>query len=175
MLMRLNLNMAQFDSKLPQLPGIQTTVAFLIFSILILSVCCLCTRICFVKPSTSLEALLTIMTPTCVAWPADYHVLFKHSTSTRSMTIKICVSHFLRNIGAGTVELKNVNDLPHIFCRRLRAYGWLVSFDVDFFLWTAVLRWILVSQIPGCATKYVFLFTSDDSLSIFSMQCNCYR
>lgn len=170
--MKLNLDAAaQFNSKLPS--GIQINAAFIIFPILTLTVFCLCTRICLAKPSKSLEALLTILTPTCVAWPADYHVLFKHSTSPHSMTIKICVSHFLRNVSAGAVELKNINDLPYLFCRQLRAYGWLVSFDVDFFLWTSVLRWILVSQIPGF--KYVLLFTSDDSLSSFSTQRNCNR
>lgn len=105
------------------------------------------------EPSTAFEALLSIITPTCVAWPTDYNVLFKASSSRPSMTIRIRVSNFLRNVIAGTIELKDLDDLPYLFRRQLRAYGWLVSLDADFFLRTSVLQWILVSQIPGFITK----------------------
>lgn len=127
---------------------------------LLFTLFCFRTRQLVAEPSTSLEALLTIMTPTCVAWPTDYNVLFKHSTSSHSMTVRVHVSDFLRNVSAGTVELKDINDLPHLFRRQLRAYGWLVSLDVDFLLWTSVLQWILVSQISGYTRKYVFPLSS---------------
>jgi hypothetical protein len=154
-------------------PDVQENAAFiLLLSILVLtfsfSIFYFCSKKRVAESSTSLEALLTIITPTCVAWPTDYDVLFKRSTSSHSMTIRICVSTFLRNVGAGTLELKDLNDFPHLFRCQLRAYGWLVSLDVDFFLWASVLRWILVSQIPRCITKYVFPFINDASLSIFT-------
>jgi hypothetical protein len=70
------------------------------------------------------------------------------------MTIQIRVSNFLRDLIAGTVELRDLDDLPHLFRRQFRAYGWLISLDVDLCLWTSVLRWILVSQLPGYTTRY---------------------
>jgi len=122
--------------------------------ILLFTVFCSCTKKRVIEPSTSLEALLTIVTPTSVAWPTDYDALFKHSTSLQSMTIRIRMSNFLHNVGAGTVELRNLNDLPHVFSGQLRAYGWLISLDVDFFLWSSILWWILASQIPGFISRY---------------------
>jgi hypothetical protein len=162
------------------IPDIQWNSALSLLSILALTllfttIFYFCSRKRVTEPSASLEALLAIITPTFVAWPTDYSVFFKRSTSSGSMTIRICVSTFLRNVLAGTVELKDLNDLPRLFRRQLRVYGWLVSFNVDFFLWTSVLRWIMVSQLPGRTSMCVFPFVSNDYLSIFTIQRNCSR
>lgn len=94
------------------------------------------------------QALLAFITPTLVARPSNYTVLLSHSACNRSKIIRINVSLLLRNISAGTVELRNPHDLPQLFGHQLRVYGWSLHLLVDSFWRCAVLRWLLTSQLP---------------------------
>lgn len=95
--------------------------------------------------SEALQALTMIITPTSSAW-YDTHPI-KHSVSMRSKTIKIQLYDLMRNVCAGIVELRDVNDLPDLFRERLRVYGWLVYLEVDPCWWATVSYWLLVSQV----------------------------
>ena len=136
----------------------QHAVSILIFSVLAVTLFLTISRFLpkegIPESPKALQALLTIMTPTCMAWPTDYAAVLNHLSCTRSKTIRIQLSDFLHHVGTGTVEFRSFDDFSHLLRCQLRAYGWLVCLEVDISLRSSVLRWILLSQIPGFTQRY---------------------
>jgi hypothetical protein len=92
-----------------------------------------------------LQALLTVVTPTS-AWATDCSALVVHASSARSKTIKLPLSNLTHAICSGTMELRDSNDLPDLFRKQLRVYGWLVCLDVEMSWWFTVPGWVLSCQ-----------------------------
>lgn len=96
--------------------------------------------------SKSLQALSSILTPTCTSWPKDYTGFLVHTTCPKSKTITLPISRLFGEICLGNIEIRDFSDLPCLLKGQIRTYGWNVSLSVDLSMKSAVLRWIAAPQ-----------------------------
>ncbi|KAJ7172137.1 hypothetical protein C8R46DRAFT_1348614 [Mycena filopes] len=95
--------------------------------------------------SDPLEALLTIIAPTSVAWPKEYARLLAHNSSSRTRTISISMDNLIVKVCDGAVEVRSYADLPDLFSDKLLVYGWRIAVALD--IWNLeVLRWSIGSH-----------------------------
>jgi hypothetical protein len=109
------------------------------------------------RTSESLQALLSVVTPTRSSWPPNYIALVERAGTSRSKTIQLPLSDVYRDISAGRIELRDPkNDLSDLFRKQVQAYGWLIQFYIDIPLWMNVLRWVAASHLPSFKVRVGF-------------------
>ncbi|KAH7889593.1 hypothetical protein F5I97DRAFT_555760 [Phlebopus sp. FC_14] len=98
---------------------------------------------------TALQALLTVITPTCSLWPPQYTELAKRASIAGS-NIAVPLDTLIHDFVDGVIELRNpVMDLAHLVSSGCPVGGWTICISVEWKWWTEALEWWLVSKSTG--------------------------
>ncbi|KAG0695197.1 hypothetical protein DFH29DRAFT_1083457 [Suillus ampliporus] len=110
------------------------------------------------RARTALQALQTVIVPTCSLWPARYINLVQYaSTNGTGSNIIIPLSMFLQDVCDGVIELRDpVSDLEDLVDGGVGAYGCYVCLSVEWKWWVEWLDQMLRGDI------------SDNTKSIYS-------
>jgi hypothetical protein len=89
------------------------------------------------RARTALQALQTVLVPSCSLWPARYIKLVKHASNRRTGSIIIVpLSMLLQDVCDGIIELRDpLYDLEDLMDQGVRAYGCFVSLKVEWKWW----------------------------------------
>ncbi|KAG1827611.1 uncharacterized protein BJ212DRAFT_1313501 [Suillus subaureus] len=89
------------------------------------------------RARTALQALQTVLVPSCSLWPARYIKLVKHTSNHRTGSrIVVPLSMFLQDVCDGVIELRDpLYDLEDLIDQGVRAYGCSVSLKVEWKWW----------------------------------------
>ena len=102
------------------------------------------------KVNIPLQALLTVLTPTCSIWPKFYRALVNHAHASEAKTIKLPLAKLFEDISRGNIEFRDLrNDLPDLLCGNLRAYAWSICLEVEVSFQVAILRWLSLSDLSS--------------------------
>ncbi|OBZ65731.1 hypothetical protein A0H81_14326 [Grifola frondosa] len=102
----------------------------------------------------ALQALLTIVTPTCSLWPQDYLEAVRHATVSRKTSLELPLHALINDVIAGKLELRDPRTyLPCLFMRSLTIDGWSLLLRIELSWWILVLRWIISSQLFSAQTS----------------------
>ncbi|KAF7295513.1 hypothetical protein MIND_01091300 [Mycena indigotica] len=94
-------------------------------------------------PIVPVKALLSVITPTAAAWPADYIQLINYTASSRTKTISISLSSLIENICHRKIEFRNYQDLIHLFSGALVVHGWRLELVIDGGIGSKVFGWVI--------------------------------
>ncbi|KAG2135228.1 uncharacterized protein EDB93DRAFT_1171541 [Suillus bovinus] len=86
---------------------------------------------------TALQALQTVLVPSCSLWPARYIRLVKHASNKRNGSrIIVPLSMLLQDVYDGVIELRNpLYDLEDLIDQGVRAYGCSISLKIEWKWW----------------------------------------
>jgi hypothetical protein len=118
------------------------------------------------KTDVPLQALLTVLTPSCSIWPSSYLALVRRARTSKSQTIKLPLFKLLKDVTYGQIELRDPqNDLPDLLRDHCRVYAWFVCLEVEISCQIAVLRWLLLSDLPTLKACNQLLITFCETYS----------
>ena len=82
--------------------------------------------------SPCMRALMLLIIPTRVAWPAHYSRAARAAVLSRSRTITLDLHVLLADISSGKIELRHPEDLVDLLSGPgLRVDGWIITLRVD--------------------------------------------
>ncbi|KAG2337955.1 hypothetical protein BDR05DRAFT_969656, partial [Suillus weaverae] len=89
------------------------------------------------RARTALQALQTVLVPSCSLWPARYIKLVKHASNHRTGSrIVVPLSMLLQDVCDGVIELRDpLCDLEDLIDKGVCAYGCSVSLNVEWKWW----------------------------------------
>ncbi|KAG2028528.1 hypothetical protein BDR03DRAFT_1019681 [Suillus americanus] len=101
------------------------------------------------RARTALQALQTVLVPSCSLWPARYIKLVKHASNHRTGSrIVVPLSMLLQDVCDGVIELRDpLCDLEDLIDKGVCAYGCSVSLNVEWKWWVEWLDRMLRGDI----------------------------
>ncbi|KAG2750627.1 hypothetical protein P692DRAFT_20411058 [Suillus brevipes Sb2] len=103
------------------------------------------------RARTALQALQTVLVPSCSLWPARYIKLVKHAPNHRTgPRIVIPLSMLLQDVCDGVIELRDpLYDLEDMMDEGVCAYGCSINLKVEWKWWVEWLDRMLRVRVPG--------------------------
>ncbi|KAH7909928.1 hypothetical protein BJ138DRAFT_167834 [Hygrophoropsis aurantiaca] len=96
------------------------------------------------KTRSALEALLTIICPSCSLWPKRYTKLAQAASLSGRESLSLPLSALMDDIYAGTIELRDpIGDLPSLLDGNTRVYAWAVKIQLGYTRCFMVLDWLV--------------------------------
>ncbi|KAF9246392.1 hypothetical protein BU15DRAFT_58455 [Melanogaster broomeanus] len=145
---------SKYDLKQP----LQFPLFFLVFPLLTLLVALFRAREeDRTRTRTALQALLTILTPTCSLWPTRYTKLAKCLGSVPNPRISVPLETIIEDTIDGVIEFRDpINDLAELIGPGLKVYGWTICLKLEWRWWIEVFRWRITAKpkkMPGCSSE----------------------
>ncbi|KAG1792189.1 uncharacterized protein HD556DRAFT_1381389 [Suillus plorans] len=107
------------------------------------------------RARTALQALQTVIVPSCSLWPARYIKLVNHASNHRTGSrIVVPLGMLLQDVCDGVIELRDpLYDLEDLIDQGVRAYGCSVSLKVEWKWWVEWLDRMLRADVSEDNTK----------------------
>ncbi|KAF9227758.1 hypothetical protein BS17DRAFT_774263 [Gyrodon lividus] len=100
------------------------------------------------RTRTALQALLTIITPTCSLWPTRYIELARRAESFPHPRISLPLEMVIGDAIAGVIEFRDpINDLADLVGSGIKVYGWIICLSIEWKWWIEAFEWWIAAKV----------------------------
>ncbi|KAF8844825.1 hypothetical protein BDN67DRAFT_962265 [Paxillus ammoniavirescens] len=105
------------------------------------------------RTRTALQAILTLITPTCSLWPTRYIELARRAGSVSHSRISVPFEAIVGDVIEGIIEFRDpINDLADLLGSGVKVYGCTIGMSIEWKWWIEAFEWWIVakpSKMPG--------------------------